>query len=310
MIVALAGGIGAAKLLEGICAEIPPEDLFVVVNTGDDRTFFGLHVSPDLDIVTYTLAGVVDPVKRWGWKEDTFVTLESLRRYYGSQDTWFGLGDKDLATHLFRTDLLRQGKRLSDAADAIRVRLGVKSQVVPMSDDPQETHVVTPAGAMHFEEYLVRHQTEVEVTGVEFKTRGPVKPAPGVIEAIRESERVVICPSNPVVSIGPILAVPGVRDVLKTYKFKVVAVSPIVEGKPVKGPADKLMKALGHEVSCVGVARLYQDVASTFVIDERDRELAPAVEKLGYEVVVTNTMMTDLNSKSALARACLGVGTR
>ncbi|MHA1731065.1 MAG: 2-phospho-L-lactate transferase [Promethearchaeota archaeon] len=305
MIVVLAGGVGAGKLLEGLQRVVSPEELFVVVNTGDDREFFGLHVSPDVDIVTYTMAGAVDPVRRWGFEGDTFDALAQLRVYYGDEDTWFNLGDRDIATHVFRTHQLKLGRTLSEVTEVVRKALGVRARVVPMSDDEVATHVKTPSGSIHFEEYFVKNQAGDEVLGVEFTGAAKSKPAPGILDAIRECERVVVCPSNPVVSIGPILAVPGVRDVLRTYKFKAVAVSPIVAGKPVKGPADRLMAALGYEVSCVGVASIYQDVVDAIVIDQQDAALAPRIERMGLRVGVTDTVMSDLGVKEAVARLCL-----
>ncbi len=305
MIVVLAGGVGAGKLLEGLQEVVPPESLYVVVNTGDDRDFFGLHVSADVDIVTYTMAGKVNPDKRWGFIGDSFATLEQLKRYYGDEDTWFNLGDKDLATHIYRTHLLKQGVTLAEIANNIRIALGVKARIVPMSNEPVTTYIKTPDGMIHFEEYFVKHQTQDTVLDVEFRGAGAAKPAPGILEAIREAERIIICPSNPVVSIGPILAVPGIRDLLRTYKFKTLVVSPIVAGKTIKGPADKLMASLGYEVSCLGVSRFYLDVADTIVIDTQDAARKADIEALGYRVRVTNTIMDSLEVKKALGLTCL-----
>lgn len=305
MITALAGGVGAAKLLQGLVQAVDPREVAVIVNTGDDAEFYGLHVSPDLDIITYTLAGIVDESKGWGVKGDTFHCLEMLRRY--GYETWFMLGDRDLATHIHRTLLLKRGLRLSEVTDLIRKSLGVKARIIPMTDDRVGTYIVTDKGTMHFQEYLVKRGARDRVVNVVFKGIENAKPAPGVIESILESEGIVICPSNPIVSIGPILSIKGVREALKRTEAKVVGISPIVGGATIKGPADKLMRGLGIEVSAYGVAQLYSDFLDYFIIDNVDRALAERIENLGIKVIVTNTIMRSMEDKVRLARLVVDI---
>jgi len=285
---------------------VRPEDLTVIVNTGDDLELFGLYISPDVDIVTYTLAGLVDEERGWGFKGDTFNCLEMLSRY--GHDTWFKLGDKDLATHLHRTLLMKRGYTLSEATAEICRSLGVRSRVIPMSNDRVVSMVHTDTGTMTFEEYLVKHGMKPEVRGVYYEGADKAKPAPGVIEALDEAKLIVICPSNPVVSIGPILAVEGVRRALREAKGRVVAVSPIIAGRPVKGPADRLLKAIGVEVSAYGVAELYRDFLDVMIIDEVDAALKPRIEDLGIEVVAAPTLMKSLEDKVRLAKIVLSLG--
>ncbi|MCW3996716.1 MAG: 2-phospho-L-lactate transferase [Candidatus Bathyarchaeota archaeon] len=303
MITALAGGVGAARLLTGMLRLVKQEELSVVVNTGDDIELFGLHISPDLDIVAYTLAGIVDEKKGWGIKGDSFHCLDMFRKY--GQDTWFSLGDKDLATHIYRTHRLRQGKTLTEVTREICTSLGLKVNVLPMTDDRFETHVRLREGSVHFEEYFVKRQCQGNVLGVEFVGSATAKPSPEVMDAILDAEVVVVCPSNPIVSIGTILSVAGVRDALRRANARVVAVSPIVAGLPIKGPADKLMRGLGLEVSAFGVAKLYSDFLDVFVIDTLDASEKERIEKLGIKVKVTNTFMRTLKDKVALAKAVL-----
>ena len=305
-VTALAGGVGAARFLRGLVRVIDPGRLCVIVNTGDDEEFFGLHVSPDLDTVTYTLAGAVDQGKGWGLPNETFRCLEALGRYYA--DTWFGLGDVDLATHLFRTQQLRQGQRLSQVTAAIARAWGVQAVLLPMSNDPVRTVVHTEAGALPFQEYFVKRRGEGQVTEVELRGIATAAPAPGVCEAIRTAQLVILPPSNPIVSIGPILALPGVREALRETAAPVVAVSPLVAGKPVKGPADRLLSGLGIEVSVTGVASLYQDFLDTFVIDTQDASQRARLEQLRLTVIVTNTIMTDMEKSVALARTIVERG--
>jgi LPPG:FO 2-phospho-L-lactate transferase len=299
-VTALAGGVGAARLLRGLVRVVEPVSLTVVVNTGDDDEFFGLSVSPDLDTVTYTLAGAVDNSKGWGLPEETFRCLRALGRYY--PETWFGLGDADLATHLFRTQRLRQGKSLSDVTTAIAQAWGVQSTVLPMSNDPVRTVVHTEAGALPFQQYFVKGRGEGQVEKVELSGIDTAQAAPGVREAIRSAQLVILPPSNPIVSIGPILALPGVREALQTTPAPVIAVSPLVAGKPVKGPADRLLGGLGIEVSAVGVASLYRDFLDTFVIDTQDVTQRERLERLGLAVIVTDTIMSDVEKSTTLAR--------
>ena len=303
MITALAGGIGAAKLLTGLVKHVKEENLAIIVNTGDDIELYGLHISPDLDIVAYTLAGIVDEEKGWGIRNDTFSCLETLKGF--EQEVWFNLGDKDLATHLVRTMLLRKGLKLSEVTAIITKALGLKAAILPMTDDFFETRVVTKEGSMHFEEYFVKKGARDEVLGVEFSGMDSAKPAEGVLNAITNAERVIVCPSNPIVSIGTILSVKGIREALRYTEAKKVAVSPIVAGAPVKGPADKLMKGLGFEVSAYSVAKLYVDFLDTFIIDRADSGEKSRIEKLGIEVKVTNPIMRTLEDKVQLARTVL-----
>ncbi|HTK07502.1 MAG TPA: 2-phospho-L-lactate transferase [Ktedonobacteraceae bacterium] len=303
MIVVLAGGVGAARFLQGVVQVVPQERLTVIANTGDDRVFYGLNVSPDTDIVLYTLAGLVDEKNGWGIRDDTYYTMQQLTAY-GNED-WFLLGDRDLATHIHRTNLLRQGKTLSEIADDLRVKLGLNLRIIPMSNEPIATHIQTPAGLFHFEEYMIQRRSADEVQNVVFVGAEQARPAPGVIDAIKQAEAILIAPSNPIVSIGSILAVPGIHDALHETSGMIVAVSPIVGGAPIKGPADKLMRGLGLDVSAVGVTRCYRDFLDVMVIDQQDAELAGAVEDLGIPCVVTDTIMKDAESKAALARTVL-----
>jgi LPPG:FO 2-phospho-L-lactate transferase len=303
MITALAGGVGAARFLTGLVKLVKGKDLAIIVNTGDDIELFGLHISPDVDIITYTLAGIVDEEKGWGIREDTFHCLEALRRFNG--ETWFNLGDKDLATHIFRTNLLKKGLKLTDVTGCVTRLLGLEAAILPMTDDKFETRVLTEEGLVHFEEYFVKRGGKDEVLGVEFSGADKAKPAAGVLESIMEAEKVIVCPSNPIVSIGTILAVDGVRDALRHTSAKKVAISPIVAGAPVKGPADKLMRGLGIEVSAYSVAKLYSDFLDTFILDAADSAEKEDIEKLGIEVKIANTIMESLKDKINLAKIAL-----
>lgn len=303
MIVALAGGTGAAKLLRGLAVLVPPEQITVIGNTGDDTQIWGLHISPDLDTVTYALAGLLDEEKGWGLRDDTFRCLAAMAAL--GQEAWFNLGDRDLATHLFRTERLAAGQSLSEVTAAIRRALGVRSRILPASDAPVATRILTPAGWLGFQEFFVREKAQVEVLDVAYAGAERASPAPGVLEAIRTATAVIICPSNPITSIGPILAVPGIAEALAATSARVLAVSPIVGGAPVSGPAGKLMAAKGLPVSAVGVAKLYRPWLDLLVLDRRDERLAPGVTALGITPVVTGTMMTDRGAEVALARATL-----
>jgi len=303
MIVVLAGGVGAARFLQGVVQVVPQQQLTVIVNTGDDRDFYGLHVSPDIDIVMYTLAGIVDESHGWGIRNDTYYTMQQLTSY-GNED-WFMLGDRDLATHIHRTNLLRQGKNLSEVTENLRTHYGLDLRILPMSDQPVATHIQTPAGLLHFQEYMVKRRTVDEVQDVVFVGVKEARPAPGVLDAIKQAEAILLAPSNPIVSIGTILAVPGIHDALHEAQGMVVAVSPIIGGAPIKGPADKLMSGMGMDVSAVGVARCYRDFLDVMVIDEQDAQLSGAIEDLGIPTLVTNTIMRDKATKAALARNVL-----
>ena len=303
MIVVLAGGVGAARFLQGVVQVVPQDQLVVIANTGDDREFYGLHVSPDIDIVMYTLAGLVDEKNGWGIRDDTFHTMKQLTSY-GNED-WFMLGDRDLATHIHRTNLLRQGKTFSQVTEELRQHFGLQLRILPMSDQPIATHIQTPIGLIHFEEYLVKRRCSDEVQDVVFVGAQEARPAPGVLDALKQADAILIAPSNPIVSIGSILAVPGVHDVLHEASGMIVAVSPIVGGAPIKGPADKLMRGMHIDVSAVGVARCYRDFLDVMIIDEQDAQLAEEVENLGIPTVVTNTIMSDSKAKAELARVTL-----
>lgn len=299
----LAGGVGAARFLEGLVQVVPPEDITVISNTGDDEEFFGLHVSPDIDTVVYTLAGAIDPQQGWGLAGETYRTLDALRRF--GYETWFNLGDRDIATHLFRTDLLRRGHTLGEATRHIADAFGLRFALLPVTDERIRTLVETAAGTLAFQEYFVKHRTEVDVTAVRFDGIDAARPAPGVLDAIASADAVIIAPSNPVVSIGPILGVRGVRDALRATEAPVAAISPIIAGKTVKGPADRMMASLGMEATAAGVARAYADFLDVLVIDEEDRSLAPAVEAAGVRAVVAATIMSGPAEKRALAEAAL-----
>ena len=304
-IAALAGGVGASKLLLGLYELMDPSALTIIVNTGDDITLHGLKISPDLDIVTYTLAGIVDPAKGWGFRGETFHALKRLAAF--GRANWFNLGDRDLATHIHRSALLAEGKSLSGAAESIRLALGVKSRILPMSDQPVPTIIETDEGVLHFQEYLVKRRAEPVVRGIRFDGVESVRPAPGVLQAIEGAERIVICPSNPLISIGPILAVPGIREALRARKKDVIAVCPIVGGKSLKGPSDKMLAQLGYRASAEGVAKLYADFTGTFIIDPLDKAQKEVISSLGMKVEVVPTVMKTRAQKRKLARALLNL---
>lgn len=304
-VTALAGGVGGAKLLVGLERALAPGNLTAIVNTGDDASFYGLHVSPDVDIVTYWLAGVADTERGWGLRGDTFTVVDALEAL-GSA-SWFRLGDRDMATCLYRTTRLDDGLALSAVADEIRRALGVTSRVLPMSDDPVRTIIRCRDGrSLEFQEWFVRERCEPEVAGVSWRGLAEAKPAPSVLDAIEDADRIVLCPSNPIVSIGPILALPGVRDALRAHP-SVIAVSPLINGIPLKGPADKLLAAGDSEVSARGVAALYSDLCNAFVIDATDEMIASSIEELGMACVRLDTIMTDHDASERLARALLDV---
>jgi LPPG:FO 2-phospho-L-lactate transferase len=299
----LAGGVGGARFLSGLAEVIPPNLITAVVNTGDDAEFYGLHVSPDLDTVMYTLAGLVNSESGWGLRDDTFTCLEELRGY--GAETWFGLGDRDLATHLRRTDLLRAGQTLSQVTDTLRRAVGVGVRLLPMSDQRVRTMITTPAGELPFQEYFVKRAQQDDVLAVSFSGIEEARPAPGVLQAIADADLVVIAPSNPFVSVEPILSLPGVRTAITRARSRTVAISPIIGGAAVKGPAAQMLQTLGHEVSAAGVAAIYRDVVGTFIVDEVDAALAPRIADLGMNVVVTPTLMTGAAERRALAESAL-----
>jgi len=300
-VTALAGGVGGAKLLVGLARV--QEDLTAVVNTADDTEIYGVLVSPDLDIVTYWLAGMADHTRGWGIQGDTFETVGALGRL--GEATWFSLGDRDFATCLLRTSRLAAGATLSEITDQLRRRLGVAVRLLPMSDDAVRTFITTADGrVLGFQEYFVKERQEPPVAGVELRGVSEAAPAPGVLKALRDADTIALCPSNPVVSVGPILGLSEVRDTLVAHP-RVVAVSPIIQGKPLKGPADKLMSAVGAEVSAFGVAEMYRDFVDVFVIDNLDSGEAARIEGLGIEVIVTDTVMNEAADSERLAKAIL-----
>jgi LPPG:FO 2-phospho-L-lactate transferase len=304
-IAALAGGTGAAKFLRGLSRLLPPEDLTVIGNTGDDTEIWGLHISPDLDTVCYTLAGVVDQPRGWGIAGDTFDALEQMGRF--GEPTWFNLGDRDLATHLHRTRLLRAGRALTEVTAAIALELGVGPRVLPMSDHPVRTRILGPDGWLGFQEYFVRDKAQPEVRAVSYGGAEEAVPAPGVVDSIRSAAAVIVCPSNPITSIGPILAVPGIARALAETAARVVAISPIVGGAPVSGPAGRLMAARGLPVSAAGVAQGYLPWLDVLVLDERDARQASEVERLGVTAIAADSMMTSREGEVALARRVVDV---
>ena len=309
-IAALAGGVGAARFLRGLVRAMPAEDVVVVGNTGDDEVFHGLHVSPDLDTVTYTLAGAVGPAG-WGLADDTFRTLEAYARY--GEPTWFRLGDADLATHLYRTSRLREGATLTEVTAEIALAWDVKARLLPMTDDRVATviEILSPKGeapvTMAMQEWFVRERAQPPVAAVRFDGAAEAKPGPAVLETLAEADAVLLCPSNPVISIGPILALPGVRDVLRAHRTRVVGVSPIIRGATVKGPADRLMAAAGIEVSCAGVASIYADICATLLVDESDADRVADVERYGVRAAVAPILMRDADGAADLARRALDV---
>jgi LPPG:FO 2-phospho-L-lactate transferase len=302
-VVVLAGGVGAARFLEGVVQVVDPSRVTVIVNTGDDAEFYGLTVSPDVDIVLFTLAGIVEPSQGWGVRDDTFNALDMLEKL--GRERWFLLGDRDLAVHIHRTELLRQGLTPSEVTDDLRRRLGLEVRVLPMTDQPVRTTIRTPDGWLPFQEYFVKRRQQDDVLEIRYDGAEEAMPAPGLLDAIHAAAVVLISPSNPLVSVGTILALPGVRDALRTTDATIVGVSPIVGGATIKGPADRMMRGLGMEVSAVGVARAYADFLDVLVIDQQDADLAAGVEAEGVRAVVTDTIMRSLDVKGALAQVTL-----
>jgi LPPG:FO 2-phospho-L-lactate transferase len=303
VIVVLAGGVGGAKMAQGFQAALPPGDLTVVVNTADDFELYGLCISPDLDTVMYTLAGIADPVNGWGVEGDTRNTLDAIARY--GEEPWFLLGDQDFATHILRTTRLRAGRPLSAVTTELCSALGIRSRIVPMTDDRVATLVDTPQGTLEFQDYFVGRRQSDDVLGVTFAGIERATAHPDALAAIREAEAVVIAPSNPIVSVAPILETPGMREALDETSVPILAVSPIVGGRALKGPAAQMLATLGHEVSPLGVAQLYAEVIDGLVVDEIDRELAPAIELAGPRVLVTATVMGDEADRRRLAAEVL-----
>jgi len=305
-VVALAGGVGAARFLSGLTAAVPPERVTAIVNTGDDRVFYGVQVAPDLDIVTYTLAGLIDRERGFGLASDGFTLVDRLAAL--GHETWFRLGDRDYAHCLHRTLLREEGQSLAEVTDGLRRALGVPTRILPMSEAPCPTIVELGSGVrIHFEEYLVRDRAPSDVAGVDLSAAASAAPAAGVLEAIAAADLIAVCPSNPVVSIGPVLSVVGMRDAILASNAPVIAVSPIVGGAPIKGPADPLMRGVGLEVSALGVARHYREWIDGIVIDDRDAALAAPIRELGLAVAVTDTIMTDRDRSADLARSVLAL---
>lgn len=305
MIVSLAGGVGAAKFLQGLVEVFPPEELTIISNTGDDIELYGLHISPDIDIVAYTLGGLVDQARGWGMQADTFDCLRMLRQY--GECTWFNLGDRDLATHIWRTQRLRDGYSLTEVTREMCRKLNLRATILPMCDQPVPSLVRTPDGIFHFQEYLVQRGGQEPVLEVIYQNIEHARPHPDVLTRIGQAEAIIICPSNPVISIGPILAVAGVRQAIEASNVPVIAISPIIQGATLKGPADKMLAGLGFEVSARGVVQYYQHLLSAFIIDTLDIRLQPAIAALGVSVKSTNTIMRTLSDKQALAQFTLDV---
>jgi LPPG:FO 2-phospho-L-lactate transferase len=308
MITVLTGGTGGAKFVDGLRHVVPPDELTIIVNTGDDMLWWGLYVSPDLDSITYMLAGKLSQERGWGVKGDTFFCLQAMGQL--GQPTWFNAGDRDLATHLLRSKLLAEGKTLSEVTSEIAVRLGIKACILPMSNSRVETRVLTPAGDLSFEEYFVKRWYQDPVESVRFAGASESKPAPGVIEAIRSSDIVLLAPSNPVTSIAPILAVPGIRQALRESRARIGAVSPIVEGAALTGPAGTLMSAQGFAVSIAGVAELYRDFLDLLVVDSRDAVAAEELRNSGLRVHCTPAIMGTHKDRIALAKSALDAATQ
>ena len=326
-VVALCGGVGAARFLRGLVRAVPPEEVIAIVNTGDDREFYGVHVAPDLDIVSYTLAELIDQAVGYGLAGDTFHLVDSLAKL--GHETWFRLGDQDFAYCLHRTQRLRAGRRLAEVTDELRRHHGLRLRILPMAEDPCPTQVTLRDGrCMHFEDYMIREGAPDTVSEVDLSAAAQAQPTPGVLEAIQSARAILLCPSNPVVSIGPILAMPGIREALAARRCPSVAISPIVGGAPIKGPARQLLNGMGIEVSAQGVANHYRHhrphpgtvsaseardplaLIDAYVIDDRDREQAPAIEALGLSVAVTDSIMVDAEASERLARVALEVIAR
>ncbi|MFH1573039.1 MAG: 2-phospho-L-lactate transferase [Acidobacteriota bacterium] len=302
-IAALAGGVGAARLLEGLQHWVAPADLTVIVNTGDDFCWMGLHVSPDLDTIMYALAGVANPASGWGIRDDSFRCIQRLEEL--GEEAWFAVGDLDLATHILRTERLRSGQTLSQVSRELAAAHGVRAAILPMTDSPAPTMMQTVEGTLAFQEYFVRRKCRPQITGIDFRGAGSARPAPGVLEALAGADAILICPSNPFISIGPVLAVQGLRDAIRESRATVLAVTPIIAGRSVKGPAADMMRDLGLEVSALGVARIYADLADTFVLDTQDGHLRDSIEALDMRVRLLDTLMDSRERRLRCARQVL-----
>jgi LPPG:FO 2-phospho-L-lactate transferase len=308
VIVVLTGGTGGAKFVDGLRRVVPPKELTIIVNTGDDFEWWGLHISPDLDSITYVLADLLSKERGWGVQDDTFLCLETMKKM--GEPAWFQVGDRDLAVHLLRTRLIRGGKTLSEATAEITARLGIAAKVLPATDDRVETLVQTPAGELSFQEYFVKRHYQDQVSSVRFAGAEDAQPAAGVVDAILSAEVVLLAPSNPVTSIGPVLAVPGIRKALRETPASVVAISPIVGGAAVSGPAGTLMAACGLPISPAGLAQAYDDFLDVLIADTRDQEAVARLARSGLRVHCTNTIMKTPTDRIELARAALSVGSQ
>ena len=303
MITVLAGGVGAARFLQGLVKVVDPAEVTVIINTGDDVVLHGLYISPDVDTVTYTLSGLADEARGWGLKNETWECLAALKRL--GRETWFNLGDQDLALHIHRTQRMSEGGLLSEITSEVSQSLGLKCRLLPMSDQRVETRVSTEKGDVGFQEYLVKNQAMDRVKAIRFSGIESAEPANGVLDAIANADGIVIAPSNPIISIGPILAVKGIMERLTAAQARVTAISPIVGGKAIKGPAADMMDALDHDVSAYGVAEIYRPFLGSFIMDYADAEDLDRVRGLGVKTVITDTIMASLEKKKALARTAL-----
>lgn len=304
-VVALAGGVGGAKLLHGLDAVLPGDRLAAIINTADDFTLYGLHISPDVDTVMYTLAGLANPATGWGIAGDTRATLDAIARY--GEDPWFLVGDQDFATHVLRTQMLREGQTLTQVTARLATALGIAPPLLPMTDGPVATEVLTADGWLAFQDYFVARRHDDDVLDVRFAGVDAARPTEQALAAVAASGLILLCPSNPIVSIGPILAVPGMRDAIEQANAPVIAVSPIIGGKALKGPADRMLAAKGVEVSSLGVAQIYDGLLDGIVIDEADAHLEPALRDMGLRAQVTRTIMGDRADRARLAREILAV---
>ena len=310
MITVFAGGVGAARFLQGIMKVVPQNEVTIISNTGDDLELFGLHISPDIDIVLYHLAGIADEKRGWGIKGDKFQAIDALSRF--GYPSWFRIGDQDLATSIHRSTLMGKGQTLTDATAELTRSFDIESRIIPMCDEFLPTMIETDAGLLEFQRYFVERQAKDRLVRVHFPGVSQAKPSPGVIEAITKSSVIIIAPSNPLVSIGPILSIPGIRDALRNTKAKIVAVSPIINGSTIKGPAAKMLREIGLESSSTTIARLYADFLDFFIIDKKDAKLQKEIESLPrpndlphIKVIITNTVMKNIKAKSSLAHTAL-----
>ena len=305
MIVALAGGVGAARFLQGLQRVYPEERITVIANTGDDIELYGLHISPDIDIIMYTLAGIVDEKKGWGIKGDTFNCLGMLRKY--GLDDWFNIGDLDLATQVIRTNFMSNGLSLSDATKELCRMLGLKVNIIPMSNERVETRIITDKRNMHFQEYLVKRLAKDKVLNIVFEGIEDAKPSPNVIESIINAKLIILCPSNPLVSIKTILSVNGIEEALRKTKSKIISITPIIGDSPIKGPLDKMMGGLGLESSAYTVAHIYKKFLDAFILDEFDKDLKERIESLGIRVFLMDTLMKGIEEKTRIAKKILRI---